>query len=193
LPPGAVVIASFGYVASSKRIEVILRALARLRGELPQLRYALVGEAVDHYELTPLVQQLGLDNIVHITGFVDSATFEAYLQMIDIGINLRTGPSGGEMSAGVVRLLAAGKPTIVSDIDGFAELPDDSVIKITQDNDEVEQLMAALRQLILDPSARAAYGENARRYAQSELSFTRVAQSYMEFIRKCLDAAHKHL
>ena len=189
LPPGAVVLGSFGYLAPTKRIDVILRALAHLRGDFPQLRYVIVGEAVDHYDLTPLIQQLGLADIVHFTGFVDAGTFESYLQMIDIAVNLRTGPSGGEMSGGVARLLAAGRPTIVSDIDGFAELPADCVVKIKQDNTEVEQLAAALRQLILDPAARAAYGENARLYAQSELSFNRVAQAYVEFIRNGLDAA----
>ncbi len=188
LPPGAVVLASLGYLAPSKRIDVILRALARLRSDFPQLYYVIVGEAVDHYDLTPLIQQLDLANAVHLTGFVDAGTFESYLQMIDIGVSLRTSPSGGEMSGGLARLLAAGRPTVVSDVDGFAELPDDCVVKIKQDNTEVEQLTAALRRLILDPAARAAYGENARRYAQSELSFTRVARAYVEFIREGLDA-----
>ena len=186
LPPGAVVIASFGYIAPSKRIEVILHALARLRDEFPQLRYVIVGETVDDYELAPLVQQFGLENIVHVTGFVDSATFEAYLQMIDIGINLRTGPSGGEMSAGVVRLLAAGRPTVVSNIDGFAELPDDCVIKIEQDDNEVDRLATALRLLIADPSVRTAYGLAARRYAERELAFSRIAAQYASFIQECL-------
>ena len=191
LPPGAVVLASFGFFAPSKRIDVILQAVARLRSDFPNLRYVIVGEAVDHYDLAPLIQRLDLANTVHITGFVGASTFESYLQMIDIGINLRTGPSGGEMSAGVTRLLAAGRPTIVSEVDGFAELPDNCVVKIKQDHHEIEQLVAVLRQLILDPAARAAYGENARRYAQSELSFTHVAQSYAEFIRECSDATSK--
>jgi glycosyltransferase involved in cell wall biosynthesis len=164
-----------------------------LQGDFPKLYYVLVGEPVDNYDLLPFIRQSRLESRVYITGFVDRATFEACLQTIDIGINLRTGPSGGEMSAAVARLLAAGRPTIVSDVDGFAELPDDCVIKIRQDESEVEQLVAALRQLILDPSTRAAYGENARRYVQTEFSFTRVAQSYAEFIRECLNAADKPL
>jgi glycosyltransferase involved in cell wall biosynthesis len=185
VPAGAVVLASFGYIAPSKRIESVLRAVAQLCDADMPLYYVLVGEPVEHYDLTSIIRQLGLEDRVHITGFVDSATFEAYLHLIDVGINLRTGPTGGEMSAGVVRLLAAGRPTIVSDIGGFAELPSQVVIKIGQDTEEVDRLVAALRQLITDPAARAAYGAAAQRYAEHELAFSRIAAQYAAFIREC--------
>ena len=163
-----------------------MRAVARLREEFPELYYLLVGEPVDNYDLLPVIQNLGLEQNVHITGFVDSATFEAYLHAIDVGVNLRTGPSGGEMSAGVVRLLAAGRPTIVSDIDGFAELPSDCMIKIQQDEYEIDRLTDALRRLISNPGVRAAYGEAAQRYAMGELAFSKTADQYAAFIQACL-------
>ena len=189
LPAEAVVLASFGYIAPSKRIDVVLQAMARLATAVPNLYYVLVGEPVDQYDPMPLIRQLELDDQVHITGFVDSATFEAYLRAIDIGISLRTGPTGGEMSAGLTRLLAAGKPTIVSNVGGFAELPAQSAIKLEQDADEVDRLVVALRQLLDDPVTRAAYGAAARRYAEQELSFARIARQYAAFIYDCLPGA----
>ena len=191
LPTDAVVLASFGYIAPSKRIDCVLRAVAQLREAGMSLYYVLVGELVDQDDLMPIIQKFGLEDRVHITGFVDDATFEAYLHLIDIGINLRTGPTGGEMSAGVVRLLAAGRPTIVSEVDGFAELPDECVIKIRQDESEVDRLVEVLQRLILNPVARVAYSDNARRYSQAELSFERVVQSYADFLYQCTDAESK--
>lgn len=186
LPADAVVLASFGYIAPSKRIDVVLQAMARLAAAVPNLYCVLVGESVDQYDLMPLIRKLGLDDKVSITGFVDGATFEAYLRTIDIGISLRSGPTGGEMSAGLTRLLAAGKPTIVSNVGGFAELPAHSVIKIEQDAEEVERLVEALHQLIVDPAVRAAYGAAAQHYAEQELSFARIAGQYASFIHDCL-------
>jgi glycosyltransferase involved in cell wall biosynthesis len=186
LPVGAVVLASFGYIAPSKRIDIVLQAVARLQAAFSQLYYVLVGEPVDHYDLAPLIQQLTLEDRVHITGFVDSAVFEAFQQMVDIGINLRTGPTGGEMSAGVVQLLAAGKPTIVSNIGGFSELPSSCVIKIDQDDYEVDRLATALQDLINEPGLRAAYGSAALHYAEHELAFRRIAARYAEFIQECV-------
>jgi glycosyltransferase involved in cell wall biosynthesis len=187
-PPGVIVLASFGYVAPSKRIEVVLRALAQLRNEMSNVRYILVGEQVPGCNFGPLIEELGLTDIVHLTGFVDDAAFQVYLNTIDIGINLRTGPTGGEMSATLVRLLASSRPTIVSDVGGFAALPDKCVVKLRQDTSEVEQLVAALRYLAANPHGRAAYGEAARQYVQRECSFESVAHRYTAFIRECLDS-----
>jgi glycosyltransferase involved in cell wall biosynthesis len=186
LPAAAVVLASFGYIAPSKRINIALQAMARVQDDFPNLYFVVIGELADQYDLMPLIQQLGLRDRVHLTGFVDEATYEAYLRAVDIGVSLRTGPTGGEMSAGAARLLAAGKPTIVSNVGGFAELPTPSVIKIDQDEQEVDRLAAALRRLLDNPAARAAYGAAARRYAEQELSFARVARQYAAFIHECL-------
>jgi glycosyltransferase involved in cell wall biosynthesis len=187
-PPGTIVLASFGYIAPSKRIESILRALAQVRAEISNFRYVLVGEPVPECDFRPLIDDLGLTDIVHVTGFVDDAEFQAYLNSVDIGVNLRTGPTGGEMSAAVVRLLASGRPTIVSDVGGFSDLPGECVVKVRQDEDEVAQLVTALRYLIVDAQARAAYGEAARRYVLREFAFPVVAQKYATFIRECLES-----
>ncbi len=187
-PPGTIVLASFGYIAPSKRIESILLALAQVRAEISNFRYVLVGERIPGCDFRRLIDDLGLADMVHVTGFVEDSEFQAYLNSVDIGINLRTGPTGGEMSAAVVRLLACGRPTIVSNVGGFADLPDECVVKIRQDEDEVAQLVAALRHLIVDAQARAAYGEAARRYVQREFAFPVVAQKYATFIRECLES-----
>jgi glycosyltransferase involved in cell wall biosynthesis len=185
-PASAVVLACFGYIAPSKRVDVVLHAVARLHARFGNLRLVLVGQQVDGYDLAPLIERLGLGDTVHLTGFVDGPVFRAYLDAIDIGVNLRTGPSGGEMSASAVRLLAAGKPTIVSKLDGFADLPDDCVVKIDQNEHEVDQLVDAIGRLIENPQARVDYGKAAQRYVARELSFSDVAAKYVAFIRECL-------
>jgi glycosyltransferase involved in cell wall biosynthesis len=186
-PAGDIVLASLGYLAPSKRIESVLRALAQLRREAIDFRYVLVGEQVPGCDFTSLIQEIGLSDVVELTGFVNEDAFRMYLKTIDIGINLRTEPTGGEMSGSLVRLMAGGRPVIVSDVGGFADLPDDCVIKIRQDETEIEQLAAALRRLIADPMARARYGDAARRYVAQELSFPGVAQKYAAFIHECLE------
>lgn len=186
--PGTIVLASFGYIAPSKRIETVLHAVARLREKLPNLIYLLVGEVVPGYELKPLIYRLGLNEIVHLIGFVSGAEFQAYLNTVDIGINLRSAPTGGEMSATLVRLMASGRPVVVSNVGEFAAMPDDCVIKIEQDSNEVEALASALLRLSQEPMAREAYGGAARRYVEREFSFERVARQYESFIRECLEA-----
>jgi glycosyltransferase involved in cell wall biosynthesis len=186
-PPEAVILASFGFVAPSKLIETTLHAVAQLRSEMPNLRYLIVGEPVAGYDLLPLIRELDLADVVRLTGYVDDAEFRAYLGAIDIGIALRAEPTGGEISGAAVRLMASGRATIMSDVGGFAEFPDGCVIKIRPGDDEIEQVVAAIRRLATDSHARAAYGQAAQRYVQQEFSFPRVAQQYEQFIHECLE------
>jgi len=186
--PETILIGSFGYVADSKRIEIVLHALAALRGTVPDFHYFIIGTPLAGYELTLLINELELDDIVHQIGYADPDAFESYLSEVDIGINLRTAPSGGEMSATLVRLLAHGKPTAVSNIGGFAALPDTCVLKIEQDADEILHLTAALRPLIVDTDERARYGQAAQAHVRDNYSFPRIAQQYAAFVEKIAHA-----
>jgi glycosyltransferase involved in cell wall biosynthesis len=190
-PPQAIVVGALGYLAPSKRLEVLLRAVAQLRRTCPQLRVILIGAAIDGYDLSAEIERWSLGDLVHITGYVGDADYGAYVRAIDIGVNLRTAPTGGEMSATLVHLLAAARPTLVSNVEGFAALPDDAVIKIDQDAAEVEQVAAALQKLIEQPELRRRYGSAARRYAESTLTFSRVAQAYADFMHDCRAAIVK--
>lgn len=189
VPPGTPVLASFGYIAPSKRIEVVLHALARLQRAGIPFYYVLVGEPVPGYELAPLIEALNLRDVVHQAGFVEDAVFAAYLEHVDIAVNLRSVPTGGEMSATLLRLLAQGKPVLVSDVDGFAALPDDCVVKVGQGADEVAQVAAALQRLIEDGSERTRRGEAAHIYVHEKHSFASVAQQVITFIQHCIESA----
>jgi glycosyltransferase involved in cell wall biosynthesis len=188
-PPDAVLVGSFGVMVDSKRIEIILQAMSRLKGSVPNFYFVIVGESVPGYDLTAVIERMELGDIVYQTGYVNQETFESYLGGVDIGINLRTGPTGGEMSSTLVRLLAHGRPVIVSHVGGFADLPDDCVIKIKQDEKEVASLEAAMRQLITHVDSRSRYGQVARRFVNDNFSFPQVAQQYIRFFRMCLERA----
>jgi glycosyltransferase involved in cell wall biosynthesis len=185
-PPQTVVIGSFGYLAESKRISVILRALAEMRHTVPEFVFVLVGQPVPGFDIWPLVREVGLQDIVRHTGFVDDTAFRAYAHWVDIGVNLRTGPTYGEMSATLLRLMAYGRPVLVSDVGGFSEMPDEAVLKIGQGDDEQAQLVAALRHLISNAEARTELGCEARSHVVSHHSFPTVAARYAGFIEGCL-------
>ena len=192
-PPQSIVVGALGYLAPSKRLDVLLRAVARLRTVCPQLRVILIGSAIDGYDLSAEIERLGIGELVRVTGYVVDADFSAYARAIDIGVNLRTAPTGGEMSAALVHLLAAARPTLVSNVDGFAALPDDAVIKIDQGAAEIDQAVASLQKLIEQPELRRRYGLAARRYAESTLTFSRVAHDYVDFMYDCRAAIVKQV
>lgn len=185
LAPGSLLLASFGYIAPSKRIEVALRACAHLFQQFPQLNYALVGQIAEGYNLRVLLSELNLENRVQLVGYAGETTFQTYLSATDIGINLRY-PSLGETSGTLLRLMGAAKPVLVSNVDAFAELPDDACIKISVNDQEQEAVETALMTLIADETLRRQMGRQALTYIRHEGDPLVAAGKYIQFAERLL-------
>lgn len=175
------IVASFGFLTRSKRIDVALRAFAHLRLDFPNARYLLVGQEVDSFPVRDIVEQLGLTDHVQLVGYVDEPTFYEYLAAADICVNLRY-PSAGETSGCVTRALAAGKPVVVSRYRQFNDIPDDCCVKLDLGLGEEERLYHVLKSLTEDNDCRLALGERARRYASTTCRIESSAAAYLDFL-----------
>jgi glycosyltransferase involved in cell wall biosynthesis len=181
LPPAALLLASFGHINAYKRLEPALRALAALRAEGHDARYLLVGSVSPNFQLRGLVERMGLDSSVLITGYVAREAFEDYVAAADICLNLRH-PTGGETSASLLRLLGAGKPTLVTATGSFAELPPGVAAQVDPDEAEGDLILAYLRLLVAQPELAAALGDNARRFVAEQHRLDQAAQGYIRFL-----------
>jgi len=180
--PGRLVIGAVGAIAPVKRIEVLLEAFARLRADFPYVTILCLGETVPTYRIRRLVRQHGLEDRVHITGYVPPATFARRLKAVDIGVNLRH-PTWGESSGALVRLMSCGVPTIVSDAGAYAELPDEAVLKVPAGSRCLDAVERALRDLIASPALRSRIGQAARAHVKSTADPRLVASRYAGFIK----------
>ncbi len=169
LPEDALVLGTFGFQTPIKRTARVVEALARLAGQgLSGVHLLVVGEgsAVGAGgEVGALARELGVAERVHETGFVPFDELGAAIAASDLALNLRY-PTAGETSASLLRVLAAGRPAIVSDFAQFAELPDDGVIKVPLGDDEVPALAARLAELLAAPERLAAMGCAAREHVR---------------------------
>ncbi len=176
LPADAFVIASFGFLTRSKRLDVALRAFAALAREMPNAVLLAVGEISKDYDLPTLIPA-DLTSRVRALGRVDLDTFHAAMAATDVAINLRF-PSGGETSATLMRLLGLGRAVIVTDGGSFTEIPDDACAKVPPDEGEGELLLEILRRLGQDEPLRLRMGENARRFVLAEHRIEQTADAY---------------
>jgi glycosyltransferase involved in cell wall biosynthesis len=181
LPPGALILASFGHINPYKRVEAALRAVEALRASGPDVRYLLVGSISPSYDVRAAIARAGLEDSVTVTGYVDRAAFEDYVAAADICLNLRH-PTAGETSASLLRLLGAGKPTLVSASGSFAELPPDVAAQVDLDASEGDLILEYCRLLIARPDLAAAMGAQARAYVAREHTLDGAAASYMSFL-----------
>ncbi len=195
LPEDAVVLGSFGFQTPIKRTARVVEALARLTGSGPEpglgaVHLLVVGEGPTvgpGGEIETLARELGVAERVHETGFVPFEELSAAIAASDLGLNLRY-PTAGETSASLLRVLAVGRPAIVSDYAQFSELPDDGVIKVPLGDDEVPALAARLAELLAAPlsasSRLAAMGRAAREHVRRRHDPADAARAVAEACRE---------
>ena len=124
-----------------------------------------VGENADviySHKILNTIKDSRLSKRVRITNRVDKKTYQNYLSLANIGVQLRA-KSHGETSAAVLDCMNYGLPTIVNKNGSMAELDDKSVWKIT-DNFSNNQLVEALESLWKDNTMRVKMGERAKEY-----------------------------
>jgi glycosyltransferase involved in cell wall biosynthesis len=183
VPPDAPVIGSFGFQTPIKRTLSAVRALAA--PGLADVHLLIVGEAAPVMDLAGEARRAGVAERVHVTGFVPFADFEAAIAASDLCLNLRY-PTAGETSASLLRVLAAGRPAIVSDFAQFAELPAEIALRVPLGDEEPAALAALLRELLADRPRLAAMGRAAREHVRLRHDPARAAAAV---VQACADFA----
>jgi|GEM_PF-801054 len=154
-------ISSFGFVSPAKRSELLVDAIRHL----PHAELALVGHSGESYldDLRTEAQVHEMADRVTVTGKVTNAEYQDWLSKTTLAVQLRLF-SNGESSASVGETLAAGIPTVVTDIGTFSEYPDDTVVKLPR-NISSSQLAKALGELLADGPRLNALSAAGRAYA----------------------------
>ena len=156
------VIGMVGRLAPWKGQDVVLRAMADLATDFPQVELRIVGSAMfgeDSYvdELHALVAELGLERRVQFAGFQDQVELELARMHILVHASVVAEPFGQV----VVEGMAFGLPVVASAAGGPTEVITDGVDGILTEPGNVAHLSAALRLLLSDAELRARLGEAA--------------------------------
>jgi glycosyltransferase involved in cell wall biosynthesis len=176
IAPGAFVVGCFGLLTREKRIATVARALARSAEALPDVRLLLVGPVPERAALEELLARLGIRQRTVIAGRVPLSELPAHMEAADLAVHLRY-PTARESSAALLRLLAQGRPTVMSDLEQLADVPDDAVLRVDPADEEGELLRAILR-LAAAPGRRESLGRVARAFALREHSPARCQEAY---------------
>ncbi len=151
----------FGRVDPYKCQRDLLLALEVVTRSRPDVRTVICGwEPVSDYTrmLRQLRSDLGLDDIVTITGFVGDKVKDDIMAAADIVAHLaRREPFG----LAVVEAMAAGKAVVAADSVGPRSLIEDGVTGTLVPVGDVERIAAALGTLVGDSARRGRVGVSA--------------------------------
>ncbi|HEV2851671.1 MAG TPA: glycosyltransferase family 4 protein [Thermoanaerobaculia bacterium] len=163
LPLDRPVLGSFGFQTPIKRTVSVVKALAA--PGLEDVHLLIVGEAAGVMDLEGEARRAGVADRVHILGFVPFKDFEAAIAAVDLCLNLRY-PTAGETSASLLRVLAAGRPALVSDYAQFGDFPPEIALRVPLGDEEPEALAALVRELLAQPGRLRAMGRAAREHVR---------------------------
>jgi glycosyltransferase involved in cell wall biosynthesis len=162
LPEEAMVFAAFGRVTPEKRVSAMLHGLRTLTRDGRQAYLMLVGDVSGYPELAAEVDRLGLGDRIRVTGHVADEAIGDYLAAADACLCLRW-PTAQETSASWLRCLAAGRPTVITDLAHLVDTPPDVAIRVDP-MQETASLADAMRRLADDGSLRAELGRAGHAY-----------------------------
>jgi phosphatidylinositol alpha-1,6-mannosyltransferase len=166
--------------------DVALRALARLAGAFPSLRYLVVGTGPDASRLDALARDLGVRDRVVLAGALgDDEIAEAYalatayvgLSRLDRDVNVE----GFGLS--FVEAGASGAPSVAGDSGGVRSAVRDGETGFVVPPTDDEAAAAALRRLLTDDALRAGMGRAARLAVERHFNWDRVARETIDFTR----------
>jgi len=179
IPPEAPVIGTVGRLEAVKRQGDLLRALATLTPQIPDLHALILGEGSLRRELEALAGQLGVADRVHLPGFRDDV--ERVLPAMDVFVL----PSISEgMPNALLQAMAAGLPTVASEVGGSAEVVDPGVTGLLVPAGDPYALAEAISGLLVDRARALCMGEAGRQRVEARYSEQAFLRRHQELYRE---------
>jgi glycosyltransferase involved in cell wall biosynthesis len=178
-----------GRLEGRKAPEVLVRAVAMLKPEIPDLEAVFVGRASPHYDTS---YRDWLDGLARALGapcrFVDEirredlASWYASARAVALPSRYDNLPYAG------LEAMGAGRPIVCTDRTGTAELVAGTGAGAVVGVDDVTAFANALRPYLLDPAAAGRAGREAHAIVERECSPDGIAEQREACYREAIDA-----
>jgi glycosyltransferase involved in cell wall biosynthesis len=175
----APLVISLGYVSEVKGLATLIDGFGLLASACPDARLVIAGPAEPH-ELErwrAYAREHAPGAQIEVPGEVSVERYRQLLSAGSLAVQLRS-TTNGEASAAVGDCLAAGIPTLVTDLGWLGDLPETAVAKLPLGAGP--EVLARRMAEILDDSTRATALSAGARDTAAEASFERVAEAYLE-------------
>jgi glycosyltransferase involved in cell wall biosynthesis len=181
IPPDTFLACSFGFTAPTK-LNVLLQegwSRSSLAGRNDCSLVFVGGDG----EGNPFQVNSQPPGRVMVTGYVSGQVYEQYLAAADVAVQLRSGLSRGETPRSVLDCMAHGLATVVNDHPIVADLPAESVLKISA-NPGAGDIAAAIERLHRERNFRAEVGRYAQQHVREARDPALVARLYSEVLEE---------
>ncbi|MEB3258929.1 MAG: glycosyltransferase family 4 protein [Cyanobacteriota bacterium] len=170
LPWDPPVLLLLGRLVPEKGCDVALRALPAIVPHHPGLQVIVAGDGPSRPELQAIAQELGLGDRVRFLGWVDPQAVPGLINTATLVVV----PSRWMEAFGIVALQAAqqARPVVASRVGGLPEVVLHDETGLLVEREDPEGLARAVLRLLADPELTRRLGEEGRRRAAEQFSWT---------------------
>ena len=168
-----------GRLAEEKYIDVVMRAFAHVKREIPAADFFLAGHGTDKARLLALARELGMESSVHFVGTLSPSELAVLFQAADIFAIASTSET---QSMVLLQAMAAGLPALGVRARALPEYIDEGVTGFLATPGDDLQMSEQMLLLCKDEPLRREYGARARSRV-SGYSATRVADEWEKIYR----------
>jgi glycosyltransferase involved in cell wall biosynthesis len=181
-PAGLIQFAYVGRFVAEKGVPILVEAAGILQSEGINFDLLLIGDGPQRNAIEQQVERLGLGAKVQFTGFLEGKELDQAVA----GVSAVVMPSICEETAGLsaIEQMMRGRPVVVSDIGGLAEVTGDGGLKFPPG--DAKALAKCLARLAEDPGLRADLGGLARKRAATLFSMQRTVEDHLKVYENAL-------
>ena len=146
-----------GRLADQKNQKLLIEAISRLKDEFPYVELYIYGEGALRETLEQCVKEFGVENRVYLPGNIP----DLHEKISDADMFVLSSDYEG-LSNALIEAMMIGLPCITTDYPGASELVQDGINGLVVPRGNVDDMVAAMRKLLLDDVARCLFARNAK-------------------------------
>ena len=184
---GKLTLAIGGRLHELKGVVQVFQMLRLLRDEFPGVRMLALGKEEIYESFQPKAKELGVDDLVISTGWLDGEELHAAIASTDVMLT----PSICFETFGLMNLEAMefSRPVVATSFGGCPEVISDGVNGFVANPYKVEEFARRVGQLLRDPSLRAEMGAAGRRRLEERFLVERLTGEFLEEYQLAVESA----
>jgi colanic acid/amylovoran biosynthesis glycosyltransferase len=189
-PDGQINVLSVGRLIEMKGREYAIKAVAKIIGKFPNVRYNIVGDGPLRESLKKLIHELGATDKIALLGWVSSDKLDSLYKSSHVFLHPSVKATDGNMEGqGVVLLeaMAYGLTVVATSHGAFGETVGDSAAGFLVPERDVDALTERLEYLITNPQTWPQIGKIGRGHVEKQYDIKALNQKLLQIYKDLTD------
>ena len=175
----------YGRLVSRKGITYLLKAVALIKNDFPELQLNIIGECPLEHELKSLTLKLGLNDEVRFRGYMPNEDLIKEIEKASLVV-LPSLFEGGSPFVAALEAMAREKPLVVFDLPFTREFISDMDNGVLAKPGNIKDLSDKIALLLSDFDLRRKIGQKAYESVRNKYNWDILVEKYLQIYENCL-------